>query len=160
MSDAQFDKRIHGPLTQRRLLSSAYEKVHDALNSADLPESLEGSLSAAADWVAEVYWRLFDERIRSAWPAPTLDQGDGGVAENPTGYLIEWEQTVRDEFAADWPCCDVPATGWVELDVHGDVVDMSSACFRCEHGGGFDEFLLDLKSGRALPRDPAGFNLT
>ena len=129
MSDAQFDKRVHGPLTQRRLLSSAYEKVQDALNSADLPESLEGSLSAAADWVAELYWRLFDERIRSAWPAPILDQGDGGVAENPTGYLIEWEQTVRDEFAADWPCCDVPAMGWVELDVHGDVVDMSSACF-------------------------------
>ena len=140
--DAQFEKRVYGPLNDRALLSSVYEKLQDALNSADLPESLEGSLSAAADWVAELHWRLFDKHIRAEKSNPGYDSS-----------VIEWEQTVRDEFASQWPCCDVPAWGWVTLDVQGDVVDMSAACFRCEHGGGFDEFIEDLKSGKALPRD-------
>ena len=142
MSDAQFDKRIYGPLNDRALLSSVYEKLQDARNSADLPESLEGSLAAATYSVAELHWRLFDKRI--------------GAEKSSPGYgssVIEWEETVRDEFESQWPCCDVPATGWVTLDVQGDVVDMSAACFRCEHGGGFDEFIEDLKSGKALPRD-------
>ena len=138
MSDAQFDERIYGPLNDRQLLWSVYEKLQDALNSANLPESLEGSLSAASDWVAELHWRLFDERI--------------GL-KSLAGERLEWEETVRDEFESQWPCCDVPATGWVLLDARGEVVDMSSGCFRCEHGGGLDEFIEDLKSGKALPRD-------
>ena len=142
MSDAQFEKRIYGPLNDRALLSSAYEKLEDALNSADFPEILEGSVSAAAYSLAELHWRLFDKHIRAEKSNPGYDSS-----------VIEWEQTVRDEFASQWPCCDVPATGWVTLDVQGDVVDMSAACFRCEHGGGFDEFIEDLKSGKALPRD-------
>ena len=145
MSDAQFDKRVYGPLNDRALLWSAYEKLQDALNSTDLPESLEGSLSAASDWIAELHWRLFDTHIRAKNPR------EEAVANR--GSVIEWEQTVRDEFASQWPCCDVPAWGWVTLDVHGEVVDMSSGCFRCEHGGGLDEFIEDLKSGKALPRD-------
>jgi hypothetical protein len=140
--DAQFEKRIYGPLNDRALLSSAYEKLEDALNSADFPEILEGSVSAAAYSLAELHWRLFDKHIRAEKSNPGYDSS-----------VIEWEQTVRDEFASQWPCCDVPATGWVTLDVQGDVVDMSAACFRCEHGGGFDEFIEDLKSGKALPRD-------
>tara|TARA_R100001086_G_scaffold223271_1_gene140921 strand:- start:6 stop:437 length:432 start_codon:yes stop_codon:yes gene_type:complete len=142
MSDAQFEKRVYGPLNDRALLSSAYEKLEDALNSADFPEILEGSVSAAAYSLAELHWRLFDKHIRAEKSNPGYDSS-----------VIEWEQTVRDEFASQWPCCDVPATGWVTLDVQGDVVDMSAACFRCEHGGGFDEFIEDLKSGKALPRD-------
>jgi hypothetical protein len=140
--DAQFEKRVYGPLNDRALLSSAYEKLEDALNSADFPEILEGSVSAAAYSLAELHWRLFDKHIRAEKSNPGYDSS-----------VIEWEQTVRDEFASQWPCCDVPATGWVTLDVQGDVVDMSAACFRCEHGGGFDEFIEDLKSGKALPRD-------
>ena len=142
MSDAQFEKRVYGPLNDRALLSSAYEKLEDALNSADFPEILEGSVSAAAYSLAELHWRLFDKHIRAEKSNPGYDSS-----------VIEWEQTVRDEFASRWPCCDVPATGWVTLDVHGDVVDMSAGCFRCEHGGGLDEFIEDLKSGKALPRD-------
>jgi len=142
MSDAQFEKRVYGPLNDRALLSSAYEKLEDALNSADFPEILEGSVSAAAYSLAELHWRLFDKHIRAEKSNPGYDSS-----------VIEWEQTVRDEFASQWPCCDVPAWGWVTLDVQGDVVDMSAACFRCEHGGGFDEFIEDLKSGKALPRD-------
>ena len=142
MSDAQVEKRIYGPLNDRALLSSAYEKLEDALNRADLPEILEGSLSAAAYSLAELHWRLFDKHIRAWHSNPGYDSS-----------VIEWEQTVRDEFASQWPCCDVPATGWVTLDVQGEVVDMSSGCFSCEHGGGLDEFIEDLKSGKALPRD-------
>jgi len=95
-----------------------------------------------------LHWRLFDKHIRAEKSNPGYDSS-----------VIEWEQTVRDEFASQWPsgpgllCCDVPATGWVTLDVQGEVVDMSSGCFRCEHGGGLDEFIEDLKSGKALPRD-------
>ena len=142
MSDSQSENRIHGPLNDRALLSSAYEKLEDALNSADFPEILEGSVSAAAYSLAELHWRLFDKHIRAEKSNPGYDSS-----------VIEWEQTVRDEFASQWPCCDVPATGWVTLDVQGEVVDMSAACFRCEHGGGFDEFIEELKSGKALPRD-------
>ncbi len=115
MSDAQFEKRVYGPLNDRALLSSAYEKLEDALNSADFPEILEGSVSAAAYSLAELHWRLFDKHIRAEKSNPGYDSS-----------VIEWEQTVRDEFASQWPCCDVPATGWVTLDVQG----MLSICRR------------------------------
>ena len=156
--DPQFEKRVYGPLNDRALLSSAYEKLEDALNSADFPEILEGSVSAAAYSLAELHWRLFDKHIRADPPwSPTVFIALDNVKAMKEGHgvpsVIEWEQTARDEFASQWPCCDVPATGWVTLDVQGDVVDMSAACFRCEHGGGFDEFIDDLKSGKALPRD-------
>ena len=79
MSDSQFDERIYGPLNDRQLLWSVYEKLQDALNSANLPDSLNGSLSAAAYSVAELHWRLFDERIglKSLTPVMTVVSSSG-----------------------------------------------------------------------------------
>lgn len=57
---------------------------------------------------------------------------------------IEWRETSRNAFAAEWPCCDVPETGWFILAENGDLVDISENTRDCEGGGGLTEFIADL----------------
>ncbi len=69
------------------------------------------------------------------------------------------------EFAAKWPCCDIPEhNGWAEYDDNGELVDMCPTLFDapCEPSGGSAAFLTDLRAGelatpvifRVLTRDP------
>lgn len=62
--------------------------------------------------------------------------------------IFQWDREQRDEFALEWPCCDVPDTGWIEIDKHGDLIDFSDNVRDCNGGGGFAEFSLDLQYGK------------
>jgi len=55
-----------------------------------------------------------------------------------------WTESLRDQFAKSWPCCDVPASGWAEFDNTGNLINLSSNCIQCDNGGGLSEFLDDL----------------
>ncbi len=60
--------------------------------------------------------------------------------------FIRWNRERRDEFAATWPCCDVPPTGWADFDEVGDLVALTPNASHCENGGGISEFLADLQN--------------
>ena len=62
--------------------------------------------------------------------------------------FIKWTEEQRDTFAATWPCCDVPATGWAEFDRQGNLIDISENVDVCEGGGGMSQFLVDLQGGQ------------
>lgn len=57
---------------------------------------------------------------------------------------IEWTEEQRDKFAAKWPCCDIPATGYVVVDSDGHLADLSDNTRDCECNGGLIPFLSDL----------------
>lgn len=60
--------------------------------------------------------------------------------------LIEWTELQRYNFAAKWPCCDIPGTGWAVFESNGDLVDISENTRDCEPDGGLLPFLDDLKT--------------
>ena len=57
---------------------------------------------------------------------------------------VKWNREQRNDFASQWPCCDVPATGWAVFEDNGDLVDLSDNTRNCEGGGGLSEFINDL----------------
>ena len=59
--------------------------------------------------------------------------------------LIEWTENQRDLFAKQWPCCDIPASGWAVFEDNGDLVDISDNTRNCENSGGIHAFLNDLQ---------------
>ena len=60
--------------------------------------------------------------------------------------VIHWTEDERDEFARRWPCCDVPAEGWVELaGPYQEIVDISLNTGDCQPSGGLKEFICDLQ---------------
>lgn len=67
-----------------------------------------------------------------------------GVGRKEFEMIIMWDIGQRDEFALAWPCCDVPESGWIEIDSGGGLIDFSDNCIDCD-GGGFAEFTLDLQ---------------
>ena len=61
------------------------------------------------------------------------------------GIHKHWTSLERDRFAAIWPCCDVPSTGWAVFDHDtDDLVDISPNTRKCQPGGGISEFISEL----------------
>ena len=68
---------------------------------------------------------------------------------------VTWNRNARNSFAAHWPCCDIPTSGWATFDdKNGDLVDISDNARRCEAGGGLNPFLDDLKMAQFLQTQP------
>jgi hypothetical protein len=54
---------------------------------------------------------------------------------------IYWNESQRNAFALRWPCCDIPASGFFELDSKGELVDISQGTDDCQPSGGLSEFI-------------------
>ena len=60
-----------------------------------------------------------------------------------TDITVSWRRERRDQFASEWPCCDIPPSGWATFEANGDLVDLCNNTRYCEAGGGLSAFLDD-----------------